>query len=142
MWSTAAWGSSSGSSNSSSNDLFKGRNGVIYNYERYFFYYEEKPVDDIFAKVTITHSILNEVSNIIKDKNDTYNAVIYNCATFSTEIWNKADNKNFWTGWVRTPGNVRDDIKGNYAYYNGNNLNPSQSFSFFNGSYLQTIRAK
>lgn len=143
LWTAGVWGSSSigssGSSGSSSDSSSNKHDGVLYNYERYFFYYKEKPVDDIYAKVTIDNNKLSEISQIIKDKNNTYNLMTYNCATFSTEIWNKAANKSFWTGWFRTPDYVIADIKGNYTYYNGNYLTPSQTFSYYNGSYLVTV---
>lgn len=138
LWTSGALGSSSNSSSS-----LQKHNGVIYNYERYHYYYLEKPVDDIYAKTTISNSKLNEVSNIIKDKNDTYNAITYNCATFSTELWNKADNKSYWTGWFRAPDNVIADIKGGYQYFSGNYLSPSRSFCIYNNktSSLETYWA-
>ena len=61
--------------------------------------------------VTLTTEKLNKISEKISNKNNDYSLITYNCATFATELWNIATGKSWWTGWFRTPSNIRDDIK-------------------------------
>lgn len=126
LWTSSSIGSSSNSSSTGS------INGVLYDYESAFYTYMERPVDELYVSKKITKNTLNTVSNLLKEKNDDYNLMTYNCATFSTHVWNEAMGTTFWTGWFRQPSNVVDDIKGNYkGEYVYNNYALTRAYNFY-----------
>ena len=146
LWTTSAVGSSivsssykyfesSNSSGSSSNTF--SHSGVIYNYERLFYTQVERPKDDVYLTYNLTTSKLNEISTIIKNRNDTYNVVTYNCAHFAMEIWNNVANKNSYNGWFKSPGQVRNEIVNDFksSYLYGNYaLKQTNRFFYYNKS--------
>lgn len=137
LWtSDAAGGGSSSSKNASIalvDDSSNFKQGVLYNEERYVYTKVAEMEDDVYAKMTLSTSDLSTLSIILKNANSKYNVITYNCATFTTEIWNKLNSTSYWTGWFRKPTNVKDDITYNYTYYNGNDsLTYTSNIYFYN----------
>lgn len=122
LWTNSAAGSSSSSSSDSSikpNKNFKG--GVLYNEERYKYTIVENMTNNIYTSMTLNQTHIDTLSKILKSKNSTYNVITYNCATFTTDIWNQLNGTKYWTGWNQTPGSVMDDID-DYSYTKDNNV--------------------
>ena len=134
-----AWGSVSGSleSSSSSDSSTFNHSGVLYNYDRMKFAVLERPKDDVYVTLDLSISKLNEISTIIKNQNNNYNLIWYNCSNFATEIRNKAADKNYYNGWFRNPGAICNEIKTDYKYsfLNGNfALEPSMTACYYDTS--------
>lgn len=116
LWNSGVGGgSSSGSSGSSS--ATNAYLGVYYNREEYFYNNVQMMCSACQYEVIINKSDLDNVTKILKEKNDTYNLLTYNCANLSTEIWNTLAGTSWWTGWNRSPRFVILDIKGAYLDY-------------------------
>ena len=129
LWTNKAIGSSSSSSSSgSSSKNFTG--GILYNEERYKYTIEEKMVDNIYTSVALTNSNISTLNTILKEKNSKYNLITYNCATFTTDVWNKINGTSYWTGWNQTPGSVKDDID-DYTYTSDNDVLTYSSNVYF-----------
>lgn len=148
LWSNASSGSSSssgsGSSSGSSNNYYVDHAGVYYNLEKYYYTKYEVGINDTYVSRSISDdSKISRVSNVISDKNDIYNLMTYNCANFSTEIWNIVDDKSYWTGWFRDPSFVIKDIVGGYNDYKVEStrahLSSTDYFYYFDG-YLKQER--
>lgn len=128
LWTNGAVGSSS--SSSSVNENFS--QGVLYNQERYQYTTIEKMQDDIYTSINLDDNQINKLTTVLVKKNSTYNLISYNCATFTTDVWNQLTGSSYWTGWNQTPGSVKDDID-DYKYYNGNNsLTYTSNVRFYN----------
>ena len=123
LWTSGAVGSSSSNSSFAPAIVMQKvsnfKQGVLYNEERLKYTIQEKMEDDIYAKMTLNDSALEKLNQVLVDKNSSYNVITYNCATFTTEIWNKLNDTTYWTGWFRKPSNNKDDIS-NYTHYDGN----------------------
>lgn len=133
LWTDGAVGSSSRSKTKSLCSY--SHSGVLYNYERCFYTRYERPKDDIYVTKSISLSKLSGVSALIKSKNDTYNVITYNCATFATDVWNHVADTSYYTGWFRAPINIRNEIISDYSneYFSGNySLSVAYSFSYYN----------
>jgi hypothetical protein len=128
LWVLSSSSSSSGSSQSSGGYSHR---GVVYNLERCKYTIEQRPCDEVYVVTTLSSSTLNSISQKILDKNDDYNLTTYNCATFSTEIWNLATGSTYWTGWFRTPANVRNQITNEFSEYYSSNYSLATANNFF-----------
>lgn len=129
LWKNSALGSSSSGSHTS--DFNK---GILYNYERYHYTQIEIMNDDIYTSMVLSSSNIANLSSLVKSVNSKYSLVTYNCATFTTDVWNTLNGTNYWTGWNQTPSSVKDDID-DYTYYNGNNsLTYTSSIYYYNES--------
>lgn len=136
LWTSGAIGSSVASFKNfeSSASASVQHSGIMYNYERFHFTTLERPKDDVYVTADLTLSKLNELSTIIKNQNNNYNLIWYNCAHFATEIWNKVTNKNYYNGWFRDPGAICNEIRSDYAtsYKYGNYaLKPLDRFQYY-----------
>lgn len=120
------------SSTSSSSD----HNGVFYDYDRALFTNIETPQNDVYVSALLDNSKIISVSKLIRQKNDSYDVISYNCATFSTDIWNTATGSSFDTGNFRKPSAVREDIMNSYesSYYTNLNLTFTASYFYYSGS--------
>ncbi len=135
LWTNGATGSSSSSSSDSTskpNKNFKG--GVLYNEERYKYTIDENMTNNIYTSMTLDNSDIITLTKILKEKNSRYNVITYNCATFTTDIWNQLNGTKYWTGWNQTPSSVMDDID-DYSYNKDNNvLTYTSEVYFYNES--------
>lgn len=117
LWTTSTIGSMIGSSSSLTNLT----DGVIYDYESCIYNVTEFTTNEKYVTSVISSSTLSSLSSKIIEKNNDYNLVTYNCATFATELWNIATGTSYWTGWFRSPGNVLHEIETDYTstYHTG-----------------------
>lgn len=145
LWSAgASGGSSSGSSNggsSSGSSNGTGYSGVYYNRELYYYTQCETITNIARYEVTLTSSKLAQISSILVNKNDTYNLLTYNCANLATDIWNIADDQNWWSFGTRLPSHVRNDIISTYpdGYSSNNYFVPSASFQHYDSSLEEWV---
>ncbi len=77
--------------------------------------------NNIYTSMTLNNSDITTLTKILKEKNSRYNVITYNCATFTTDIWNQLNGTKYWTGWNQTPSSVMDDID-DYSYNKDNNV--------------------
>src|SRR5690606_18506870 len=120
LW-TAGGASSSSSSSGSSSGSFGNHNGVYYELERVKFSLYETPQNDVCIRTYITESQLLNATNRIKNKNDSYDALTYNCSSLAVDVWNYATGDNLSAGWINTPDYLRTNIINNgdfTVYYN------------------------
>lgn len=123
--------SSSGSSNASSCS----HTGVYYDLERYYYTRFENMRNDVYATCTFSSDEkLNSLTQLLKDKNDTYNLAFYNCANLSTHIWNTINGTNYY-GFIESPSSNRKQIMKENPYYSGNDsLTSSTNFQYYSTS--------
>ena len=123
--------SSSGSSNASSCS----HTGVYYDLERYCYTRFENMRNDVYATCTFSSDEkLNSLTQLLKDKNDTYNLAFYNCANLSTHIWNTINGTNYY-GFIESPSSNRKQIMKENPYYSGNDsLTSSTNFQYYSTS--------
>ena len=152
LWSSSAFGSSitsncsyigssfsssSFGSSSSSGNVKLDHSGIMYDYERFYYTRIERPTNDIYLTIDLTESQLLQISNVIKNQNDEYNVVWYNCANFATEIWNLVSTKSYYNGWFRNPGAMHNEIHTDFpnSYKHGNYaLKTIERFCFYDTS--------
>lgn len=127
LWTNGA--ANNGSSSSQSNPSANFSQGVLYNEERVKYTVVEQMTDDIYCKTTLTASNISALTQLLISKDNTYDLITYNCATFASDVWNKVTGSTYWTGWFKAPLNVRNEIK-DYAYYDG-----SSSLSYHSAYY-------
>lgn len=127
LWTNGAVNNGSSSSQSNSSANFS--QGVLYNQERAQYTTIEKMEDDIFCKTTLTTSNISTLTQLLISKDNTYDLISYNCATFASDVWNKVTGSTYWTGWFKEPWNVKNEIK-DYTYYDG-----SSSLSYHSAYY-------
>lgn len=129
LWDSGVGGGSSSSGgssgNSSASNAYK---GVYYNREEYYYNNVENMANDCSYEVVINNEKLNNISKLIREKNDSYDLTTYNCSNFSTDLWNIADNRSWWSGWFRSPYYVMKDIKGAYSDYSTSNYVESSTW--------------
>lgn len=135
LWNGVSTGSSSSGSHSSSgssNVSSVNHGGVYYNLERFYYTRFENMKNDVYATCTLTSDEkLRKVTDLLKDKNDTYNLAFYNCANLSTHIWNIINDTNYY-GFIESPSSNRDQIMKEKNYYIDNNsLTSAASFEYY-----------
>lgn len=77
--------------------------------------------DNIYTSMTLENTHIATLTKILKEKNSRYNVITYNCATFTTDIWNQLNGTKYWTGWNQRPSSVKDNIK-DYEYTADNDV--------------------
>ena len=135
LWNGVSAGSSSSGSNSSSgssNASSVSHSGVYYDLERYYYTKFENMRNDVYATCTLTSDEkLKKLTNLLKNKNDTYNLAFYNCANLSTHIWNIINDTNYY-GFIESPTSNREQIMKQNPYYIGNNsLTSATNFQYY-----------
>lgn len=79
-----------GTTGSSGSENLKKHHGVWYNVENYRANEKDWYTSDLYSiqGYEITQSQLDDLNEVIKAKNDTYNLLTYNCVDFAVECWN------------------------------------------------------
>lgn len=126
LWNKGSGGSSSDGSSSGSSSGGLEYTGVQYNQECYYYNYVENMVNAVNIEISVSIDKLNKITKKIKEKNDTYNLIWYNCSTFATELWYIVCDKSWYTGWFRKPEAVMKNIKNDYSNYTYNNSLPKK----------------
>ena len=98
----------------SSNSNIVAHDGVYYDYESAYYTQIEGSTDEVYVSYDLNVDNLADVSSFIKSKNDIYDLISYNCATFACDLWNHVTGTNYYTGWFRAPRQLRDDIIRDY----------------------------
>lgn len=135
LWNGVSAGSSSSGSNSSSgssNASSVSHSGVYYDLERYYYTRFENIRNDVYATCTLTSDEkLKKLTDLLKNKNDTYNLAFYNCSNLSTHIWNIINDTNYY-GFIESPTSNREQIMKQNPYYIGNNsLTSATNFQYY-----------
>lgn len=136
LWTSGVLGSSS----SSDSSLSGFNEGILYNYEQWYYCTYEKTQDDIYTTYSMDADDRNRLSDLLIKKNSNYSLITYNFATFTTDAWNIVTGSDYWTGWNRTPSSVMSDIR-EYTYYNGNtSLNYSPYYYYYDENKGTMVR--
>ncbi|MCR4698722.1 MAG: hypothetical protein K5762_05070 [Bacilli bacterium] len=109
-------------------------NGIYYNREEYFYNDVQTMKNAVRYEVTITNDELSQISDLIIEKNDAYNLLTYNCATFATEVFNIVENSSLWTGWGRSPSLFQNDLKDHYAVTYDNEVEYSEDYKHWDSN--------
>jgi len=145
LWTSSVIGSSISSSSSSDNNQISNHSGIFYDYESVYYTSVENTLDEVYVGKNISVSKLVSVTDFIKGKNDVYNLLSYNCATFACDLWNHVADTNYWTGWFRAPRQLRDDIKRDYpdSYRKGSgSLTTKKIFAIYSTSAKELLYGK
>ena len=124
-------------------DEFEKIGGVYYNREFYEYNLNYEPESLVSCKCVIDEHSLWFVSQIIKEKNNEYNLIGYNCSNFATEIWNKASGAKWPTGdypmYYLEPKDVCANIKANNKYDENPKLKPKGYYYKYANNKLNEV---
>ena len=124
-------------------DEFEKIGGVYYNREFYEYNFKYEPEDLVSCKCVIDEQSLWFVSQIIKEKNNEYVLIGYNCSNFATEIWNKVSGAKWETGdyplYYLEPKDVCANIKANNKYVENPKLKPKGYYYKYANNKLNEV---
>lgn len=101
----------------------KEHKGIWYNLEGYV-----GIADNVSVSMNLTETQLTTLNSTI-NKNDSW-ALLSNCSTFASKVWNSVSSTKVSAGLINTPGNLADSIKSKFAdTYESNRTRPSKKSS-------------